>query len=707
MPVCFGEEPTAINWGMSMNKIKNPKYIIVRSVCVFAVVFLIANSFAHLAMLSRKNEAKLKASYTAESTVRRIESQLNKYISKTDVLKNVIENGYKVDDEQFNALAGFMLDENHVIEAVELAKNGVVSQVYPIEGNEEAVGLDFFENESRKYNARIARDSGEYTLAGPFELVQGGTGVLLFDPIYTKNSDGSKNFWGFSLLVINWDNFINELELERLDESEYHYKIWKNDISTGNEIIIAEYKNTEFKEALEVVCDVPNDVWYFDIEPVGGWISKSELAVYSALCLIAAAMIAFIYWQFEKGRYNDKIYAENIKKSADEARAANAAKTSFLARMTHDIRTPLNGIIGLLNIDEKHPDNAELIKANRAKMIVAANHLLSLINDVLQMSKLESGEIILAHEPVNLIELADDINTLMEQRAHDAGVTVEYNRDPNRFKYPYIYGSPLHIRQIFLNIYGNCIKYNKPNGKVETKFSSLGVKDNVVTYKWVISDTGIGMSHEFLKHIFEPFAQEKADEKSINNGTGLGMAIVKELVDKMNGTIEVESTEGEGSTFTIIIPFEIAEKEMFLNKTSLDKNASIKGIKLLLVEDNELNAEIAETLIGDEGAIITAVKDGQQAVDSFKENPPGTYDGILMDVMMPVMDGITATKVIRAMDRADAKTIPIIAMTANAFNEDAARCINAGMNAHLAKPLQMDIVVDTIARYCGKNKTEH
>ncbi|MBU5463312.1 hybrid sensor histidine kinase/response regulator [Anaerotignum sp. MSJ-24] len=426
--------------------------------------------------------------------------------------------------------------------------------------------------------------------------------------------------------------------------------------------------------------------------------------MYSMICLTAALMIAFIYWQFEKGRYNDVVYAENIKKSADEARAANAAKTSFLSRMTHDIRTPLNGIIGLLNIDENHPDDAELIKANRAKMLVAANHLLSLINDVLQMSKLESGEIVLAHEPISLIELANDINTLMEQRATEAGVDIEYDKDESKIKYPYVYASPLHIRQIFLNIYGNCIKYNKSNGRVETRFSFLGVKDNVVTYKWIISDTGIGMSKDFLKHIFEPFAQERTDARSIYNGTGLGMAIVKELIDKMNGTIEVTSIEGEGSTFTITIPFEIADKEQFLQKTKLNKNVDIKGLKLLLVEDNELNAEIAETLLGDEGAVITAVSDGRQAVDNFKSNPPGTYDAILMDVMMPVMDGITATKIIRAMDRPDAKEIPILAMTANAFDEDAKSCIDAGMNAHLAKPLQMDVVVATIDMYCRKNK---
>lgn len=394
---------------------------------------------------------------------------------------------------------------------------------------------------------------------------------------------------------------------------------------------------------------------------------------------------------------------EQLKEAVEKADRANLAKTNFLSRMSHDIRTPLNGIIGLLKINSAHSDDEKLVKANREKMLVSANHLLSLINDVLQMSKLEDGEVVLSHEPVNIPDIMKDIDTIVEQRAADAGITMEYNDEDNMPDVPYVYGSPLHIRQLFLNIYGNCIKYNKAGGRVRTRMSCTASDDRKVTYEWVISDTGIGMSQEFVDHIFEPFTQESVDARSVYNGTGLGMAIVKSLVDTMGGNIEVASTQGMGTTFVIKLPFEIADAAPNPQEEPEDlKESDIKGLKLLLVEDNGLNAEIAQTLLNDEGAEVTVVSDGKQAVDIFSGNEPGTFDAILMDVMMPVMNGLEATKAIRAMDREDAKTIPIIAMTANAFAEDARKCMAAGMNAHLPKPLQMEKVIATIAKFCNK-----
>ena len=401
-----------------------------------------------------------------------------------------------------------------------------------------------------------------------------------------------------------------------------------------------------------------------------------------------------------------KEYTENLQEknellrlAVDQADRANAAKTSFLSRMSHDIRTPLNGIIGLLEIDQAHPDNLELHHTNQKKMMISAKHLLSLINDILQMSKLESGEVVLSHEPMDLGELSRDILVIVEQRAAESGIILEYDKDSERVVYNSVYGSPLHVRQIFLNIYSNCIKYNKIGGKVETACTCLGVKDGTVTYRWTIRDTGIGMNQEFLKHIFDPFAQECTDARSVYNGTGLGMSIVKNLIDKMNGTIEITSEEGIGSIFVITLPFEIAEGTPVSKPVS--ESRSIKGRHLLLAEDNELNVEIAKTLLEDEGAVVTIVHDGQQAVDVFESRPQGTFDAILMDVMMPVIDGLSATRKIRALDRKDAGSIPIIAMTANAFDEDVRQCMEAGMNAHLSKPLEMKKVVETIAGYCG------
>ncbi len=435
------------------------------------------------------------------------------------------------------------------------------------------------------------------------------------------------------------------------------------------------------------------------------------------LYVIILAIIHMVRWKMAQNyrekqlsiqrQYNERLQSKNeqLKVTVEQADRANAAKTGFLSRMSHDIRTPLNGIIGLLEIGEAHPDNIKLLRENQKKMKISANHLLSLINDILQMSKLESGEVVLSEEPMNLKVLSDDVLTIVEQRAAEAGVTLEYDKGAKRVIWQNVYGSPLHIRQIFLNVYSNCIKYNHMGGKVQTNCKCLSVEEDIVTYQWTIKDTGVGMSQAFIRHIFDPFAQERSDARSVYHGTGLGMAIVKNLVDKMNGTVEVKSEEGVGSTFVITLPFRLAPEqsaeEQQQESEGTAERASIDGCRLLLVEDNALNAEIAETLLQDQGALVTVVADGQQAVDRFASEPPGTFDVILMDVMMPVMDGLTATRRIREMSREDAKTMPIIAMTANAYDEDIRQCLDAGMNAHLAKPLQMNLVVATIGRYCN------
>ncbi len=391
-----------------------------------------------------------------------------------------------------------------------------------------------------------------------------------------------------------------------------------------------------------------------------------------------------------------------LQAAFDEMRTANRAKTDFLSRMSHDIRTPLNGIIGLLKIDEDHFDNMELVKENHRKMSVAAGHLLSLINDVLQMSKLEEGNLVLSKEIVDMEALTKDVVSIISNRALAAEVELDHGPGEIVFPYPYIYGSPLHIRQILLNIYGNCIKYNRPGGKVITKITATKEKDGFCTYCCKISDTGVGMSEEFLKHIFDPFAQEKSDARSVYQGTGLGMTIVKGLVEQMNGKIEITSKLGVGSTFTITVPFEIAPPPEEKAVKEPVKEASIEGMHLLLAEDNELNAEIAEMMLEDRGAKLTRVENGIQAVSCFRENPPGTFDAILMDIMMPVMNGLDAARAIRKLPREDAGTIPIIAMTANAFMEDVKKCLAAGMNAHLAKPFKIEDVTAALVKYRRK-----
>lgn len=398
---------------------------------------------------------------------------------------------------------------------------------------------------------------------------------------------------------------------------------------------------------------------------------------------------------------SERDYKKRLEKKAEEARLANEAKTNFLRRMSHDIRTPLNGIIGLIKIDEAHYDDMDLVKENHKKMNTSANHLLSLINDVLQMSKLEDGKIVLSHEVIDLVELTQDIVYIIIGRAVEAGIEWDYEKGKSNIPYRYIYGSPLHLRQIFLNIYGNCIKYNRRGGKITTIVEALEEKDGVFCYRWTISDTGIGMSEEFLKHIFNPFAQERNTNENVQQGIGLGMSIVKGLLEQMGGTIEIASKEGVGSTFVITIPFEVAQESIEM-KRDIDRMNNIQGLHLMMVEDNELNAEIAQTLLEDEGAKLTIVTNGKEAVDLFERTEPGTFDAVLMDMMMPVMDGVTATKYIRALEHDDARKIPIIAMTANAFKEDVERCLAAGMNGHVAKPIDIEKIKRELEKHCRK-----
>lgn len=374
-----------------------------------------------------------------------------------------------------------------------------------------------------------------------------------------------------------------------------------------------------------------------------------------------------------------------LEEALEKANAANAAKSRFLSKMSHDIRTPLNGIIGLIDISEANPDNLEMLEENRKKEKVAANHLLSLVNDVLNMSKLEEDKVELAHEAFDIRKLADDILTITQMRAEDAGVRLEHQDCKVNIPHPYVYGSPLHVRQIFVNILGNAIKYNKTGGSIITRIESGKCENGIIWYTCRIADTGIGMSSEFLEHLFDPFAQEKVDARSVYQGSGLGMSIAKSLIDKMGGTIEVKSEQGAGSEFVVTLPFEIATEESVRSEAFGDESASIDGVKILMAEDNELNREIAVELLREKGAVVTTVNDGQAAVDAVSKCGDDEYDVILMDVMMPKMDGFTVLSKIRS----EGCDVPVIMLTAKAETDDKINGLDLGADDYLAKPFEM------------------
>lgn len=397
----------------------------------------------------------------------------------------------------------------------------------------------------------------------------------------------------------------------------------------------------------------------------------------------------------------DELVTKTIE--LETARKADEAKTAFLSRMSHDIRTPLNGIIGLLDYALRHPEDIETIRKNRKKAYIAANHLLSLVNDILELNKLNEKDVSLSHVPFDLLSLMKEINTISEMRAADYGITLHTCKLFHHLNQRYIYGSPLHVKQILINIISNAIKYNKPNGSVWCDLKEKSLPNGQEQFAFIISDNGIGMSKEFLQKIFDPFVQASQDDaRTVYTGSGLGMAIVKGLVDRMHGTISVQSTPDVGTTITITIPFDKAEAQDCPHTPKTFRPEDLHGIRCLLVEDNDLNTEIAKYILEDAHIQITEAKNGLEALNHFSESPVGYYDIILMDVMMPIMDGLTATKTIRSLPRKDAMTVPIFAMTANAFAEDIEQTRKAGMNEHLTKPLRTEEVLRKIAEYCGK-----
>lgn len=396
----------------------------------------------------------------------------------------------------------------------------------------------------------------------------------------------------------------------------------------------------------------------------------------------------------EKAQRLAETAKKRAEKAKEEADRANEAKTNFLRRMSHDIRTPINGIRGLVQMSDYYGNDPEKMKDCKAKVLGATDHLLSLVNDVLDMGKLESGKFILKQDPFTLSRVLEEVNVVSESQAESCNVQFIY-KDLREIEHDHVIGSPVYLKRIFLNFTSNAIKYNRSGGRVYVYGQEISFDGKTALYEFVCEDTGIGMSEEFQRCAFEPFTQEEKDgARTIYAGTGLGLSITKQLIDLMGGTIKLESKEGIGTKVVFRIPLEVDLEEQS-EKTEIDySKVMFHGIRVLLVEDNELNAEIATFLLERHGMEVTWVQNGKRAVDEMAEKPDA-YDMIFMDVMMPIMDGLKATKAIRRMG----STIPILAMTANAFTDDKQKSLEAGMNAHLTKPLQEKAIVKAIAKY--------
>ena len=678
---------------VQLNKLKRKTglfFIIVMGVMLICFNFLIQFEV---------NKEKISASYTAEDTVRKIETQLGRYLENSEMFKNIISSKHTISDEQFNQLASYMKKNKNVIEAYELAPNGIIEKAYPLKGNEKVIGMNTLELPERQKEANIARKSGEYTIAGPYELKQGGTGALLFDPIYI-NDGNEKKFWGFSILVLNWDAFLEELEVDKLEDATYHFKVWKEG-NKGKHVTIMSCGHSSLNHTLSVACEVPNDTWYFEIVPFQGWIPMSYKIFGSIVSVLVAILLSMGYWQIILRREKEAVYAKQIEKVATEAQHANQAKTRFLFNMSHDIRTPMNAIIGYTQLLENNLDNKKQALDYISKLKSSSTILLSLINYILEMTQIESGKLDLKKEIGDLDDLIKNINVVVEPLIKEKKLHYSYHLE---IKHHHIICDKTKLREIVLNILSNAIKYTPEGGNIELLIQEISFENNKVKYHFIIIDNGIGMKEDFLPHIFEEFAREKTSTESKVPGVGLGLPIVKSLIDMMNGTIQVESKLNKGTKFTVELSFLTSLQVENVNERNTS-TLDFSGKHILLVEDNELNAEIGIELLNTFKVIIDLAKNGEECIKILEKMPEGYYDLILMDIQMPIMDGYEATKIIRSFNNKNAQ-IPIIAMTANAFEEDRKHALQLGMNEHLAKPVDIEKLKDVFTKYFNHEKRE-
>ena len=581
--------------------------------------------------------------------------------------------------------------------------------------------MDFTGYEERSYSERIDREDGSRIDIAACARKDAPGMVAIY---YYTSSEFVRNY---TLTIQNLLNGYSTQKDGTIIVADKGTIVASNDESllgqdtAGNQVVQAMKEHTDSQHIFHLknegtggygIMLKQRDYYIYTYLPDTEVFRNLPLSVTAVVFLYLLIFGIFCFWGYradlahrKQEQEKDEKYKAELLRTAKKAEAANEAKTEFLQRMSHDIRTPINGICGMINVADHYADNMEKQTECRAKIKEASHLLLELINEVLDMSKLESDEVVLEEISFNLNSISEEILGVIEHMAAEQNIRILWEK--KEVTHWNLIGSPVHVKRILMNILSNAVKYNKENGYVYISCREIPSKQTAMTtLEFVCRDTGIGMAEAFQKRIFEPFAQEHAGSRTKFAGTGLGMPITKKLVEKMGGTISFESKEGTGTTFVIRIPFRIDTDMKDRTEAEEKTETSIHGLHVLLTEDNELNMEIAEFVLQNEGAVVTKAWNGQKAVDIFRKSKPGEFDAILMDIMMPVMNGYEAAKMIRSLDREDAKVIPIIAMTANAFTEDKMRAKEAGMDEHIAKPVDGKLLVKVINELVKRNQRE-
>ena len=648
---------------------------------------------------SQRDLIRSRAELNAVTYADHMKADIVRGIDITNTFEQIVisENG-KI--SMFSKVAENMMAD--YIQSIQIAPDGVVTEIYPEDGNE-AGKIDLIYDKERGKISCYARDNDVITMQGPFSLKQGGTGIAVRNPVYVEQKNGERTFWGFTIVIIRVPDIFAD-SIKSLTDFSYEYKLSKS-IAPWDETYEEVYGSVvEMIDPVTYTFELGDSQWVLEVMPENGWNSNEKLyRLWGCGLLIVLLLTGFVFMIMLLHRTQESENTvvklnKKLQKALEQAKTASVEKSNFLFNMSHDIRTPMNAVIGMTSLIRHDAGNKDKVIEYADKIDISSQHLLGIINDILDMSKIEAGKTVFKYDDFSILNFIQKINNLFHSQIDEKKQTLTTKKN---IRHEWVNGDQLHLMQIFNNLLSNAVKYTQEGGEIQFLVEECETNSSVYAkYRFLVRDNGIGMSADFKDKIFDAFTRAENSVTNKIQGTGLGMAITRNLVEAMGGTIDVESELGQGSCFEVLIELRIAEDRTVALAAQEDTDEQdgniLQGMRFLCAEDNELNAEILTELLKIEGAECTICENGEEVLKAFEQSAPGDYDMILMDVQMPVMNGYEATKAIRRSSHELAKTIPIIAMTANAFSEDIQHSLAAGMNAHVSKPVEMKVLEKTI-----------
>ena len=648
---------------------------------------------------SQRDLIRSRAELNAVTYADHMKADIVRGIDITNTFEQIVisENG-KI--SMFSKVAENMMAD--YIQSIQIAPDGVVTEIYPEAGNETGK-IDLIHDKERGKISCYARDNDVITMQGPFSLKQGGTGIAVRNPVYVEQKNGERTFWGFTIVIIRVPDIFAD-SIKSLTDFSYEYKLSKS-IAPWDETYEEVYGSVvEMIDPVTYTFELGDSQWVLEVMPENGWNSNEKLyrlCGYGLLIVLLLTGFVFMIMLLHRTQESENTVVElnkKLQKALEQAKTASVEKSNFLFNMSHDIRTPMNAVIGMTSLIRHDAGNKDKVIEYADKIDISSQHLLGIINDILDMSKIEAGKTVFKYDDFSILNFIQKINNLFHSQIDEKKQTLTTKKN---IRHEWVNGDQLHLMQIFNNLLSNAVKYTQEGGEIQFLVEECETNSFVYAkYRFLVRDNGIGMSADFKDKIFDAFTRAESSVTNKIQGTGLGMAITRNLVEAMGGTIDVESELGQGSCFEVLIELRIAEDRTVAlaaqEETDEQDGNILQGMRFLCAEDNELNAEILTELLKIEGAECTICENGEEVLKAFEQSAPGDYDMILMDVQMPVMNGYEATKAIRRSSHELAKTIPIIAMTANAFSEDIQHSLAAGMNAHVSKPVEMKVLEKTI-----------